>query len=481
MFLYRGAESMGIEYLSAFLKKEGHATDLIFDPGFDDTFYFSFPFLKQLNRWPYLIKRVKCFKPDILAVSSITNTYPYIRELIKKIKESYNCYTVIGGVHASIIPEYIIREGLFDAVCIGEGEEALIELVRYLKEGEKPTSLRNFYFIREGSIIKNSLRPLIKNLDTLPFPDKDLFYKYGAFSRSLMVSTSRGCLHSCTYCINEQWKKMYLNLGPGIRRQTPERTIEELKYFTNLYSIKTINFQDDILTIDKNWLERFGELYRRFINLPFQCNVHPRFVSSDIVKLLKEMGCASVCMGIQTAVQKKRKDILGRTETNEQIISAVNSLRKYCLPSYVEYIFGLPGETADDIKENIMFNHNLKPTNTATFVLYPFPGTALLNYCRNEKIISEKKLGLIYKGAGSVHYSSMIDLPNRLLSETAAAFFPGLTSLPPSLSMFIIHIFSNKRLRWLVKIINIILLPVNNYFQFKERADNYLKMFLYRK
>lgn len=476
MFLCRGVESMAIEYLSAFLKAEGHTTDLIFDVGIDDTGYFRAPFLKRLNRWPRLIERVGEFEPDVLAVSSVSNTYPYIRKLVKEIKKVYRCYTVIGGVHASAIPEHIIREGLFDAVCVGEGEEALVELLRYLKEGESPLSVKNFYFLKEGEVIKNPLRPLIENLDTLPFPDKGLFYRYGIFSKTLVVISSRGCPYSCTFCINDQWKRMYKGLGPYIRQYSPERMIGELKYFIKLYPIEKVDFEDDIFTMDKKWLRQFLELYIRFIKLPFQCNVHALFVSDEAARLLKEAGCVSVCMGVQTVVQNKRK-LLGRIETNEKVQSAVALLKKYHLPIYLEYIFGLPDETLEDVVENIEFNRKMQPASTSTCILYPFLGTSLLETCKRSKIISDKNLNRVFKGEGSYHYSSFIELPNKLISHTAAAFCPILTKLPQSLTIPLIRMFSRRYLQWLVTIIQLVFLPINNLFQFQKRLDNYFKMF----
>lgn len=476
MFVCRGAEYIGVEYLSACLKSEGHTTDLIFDPGFDDTFYFRAPFLKRLNRYPRLIQHVGEFKPDVLAVSSISNTYPYIRELVGEIKKRYRCYTIIGGAHASAIPEYIIREGLFDAVCVGEGEGALIELLHYLEEGESPLSLKNFYFLQGREVIKNPLRPLVEDLDTLPFPDKDLFYKYGAFSTTLAVLSGRGCPYSCNFCVNGQLKTMYQNLGSYIRRYSPERMLSELKYFIARYPVKRINFQDDIFTMNKRWLAQFCELYPGSINLPFQCNVHPRFVSDETAGLLKEAGCVSVCMGVQSAVQNKRKELLGRNETNEDIQTAVDLLKKYRLPVYLEYIFGLPDESLEDIVENITFNRKLQPTNTATFVLYPFPGTSLLQNCRKSKIISEENVNRVLKGEGSYHYGSLLQLPHKLISETAASLFPILAKLPQVLSIPLIRLFSCKYLRWLGEIAQLLLLPINNFFQFRERVGNYFRM-----
>lgn len=477
MFICRGAEYIGVEYLSACLKARGHLTELAFDPGFDDTFYFRAPFLKCLNRWPALIRRVNKFKPDVLAVSSVSNTYPYITKLIREIKETYHCYTVIGGVHASAVPEQLIQSGLFDAVCMGEGEEALTELLGYLEGGERPTTLKNFYFSNRGKFINNPLRPLIENLDSLPFPDKSIFYKYGAFSTTLALISGRGCPYSCAFCINEQWKRIYRNLGRFIRRYSPKRMLDEIQYFVKRYPVKRINFQDDIFTMGQQWLEQFCELYRRFINLPFQCNTHPLFVSEESARILAASGCASVCMGIQTAVEKKRREILNRAETNEQINDAVAVLKRHNLPVYLEYIFGLPQETLEDISENIIFNRSLKPNNTATFVLYPFPGTAILRSCQESKIINKHNLSRVINGEGSYHYDSLIGLPHKSASESAAALFPLFTRMPESLSVFLVRIFSYKYLQWLREIIHFLSLPFNNFFQFRERISNYYGMF----
>lgn len=481
MFVCRGAEYLGVEYLSSCLKSEGHTTDLVFDPGFDDSFYFRIPLLKRLNRWPNLIQRVKEFRPDVLAISSVSNTYPYICKLVEEIKQAYQCYTIIGGVHATAIPEYVIRQGLFDSVCIGEADEALVELLHYLEERADPRSLKNFCFPQGQEIIKNPLRPLIEDLDSLPFPDKDLFFKYGAFSTTLAVLSGRGCPYSCSFCVNDQWKRMYKKLGRYIRRYSPERLLSELKYFTSHYQIKSINFQDDIFTMNKQWLSQFCELYLRFINLPFQCNVHPMFVTDETAKLLKSSGCTSVCMGMQTAVQNKRMKLLNRIETNEQIQTAVSILKKNHLPIYIDHIFGLPDETLEDIKENFEFNRKSHPNNTATFLLYPFPATSILNSCQESKIINEKNLNRLFKGEGSYHYSSLLELPNKSISETAASLFPLLLKLPRALFIPLIRLFSCKYLQWLRSIVLLLFLPLHNPFQFRERISNYFRMLRRRK
>lgn len=477
MFLCRGAEYLGVEYLSACLKAEGHQTELCFDPGFDDTFFFRAEYLKRFNRWPKLVERVRSYAPDVLAVSSLTNTYPYVLALLREIKKAHQCYTVIGGIHATAIPDEVLREGLFDAVCVGEGEEALVELLGQLATGERPTAINNFYFVREGEIFRNPLNPLITNLDRLPFADKELFHRHGAFSATMTVLSGRGCPFSCSFCVNDHHRRLYRGLGCYVRQYSPERLIEELKYHLRSLPVSSLNFQDDILTSDSRWLMRFGELYGREIGLPFQCNVHPKFVDEEVVRVLKSSGCNSVCMGVQSAVPRVRREQMRRTESNEEIERAVDMFQKYRLPVCLEYIFGMPGESYAEIRENFVFNRRLRPANTSTFMLYPFPGTSVFDNLRSSGHLGEQAIARIYQGEGSYHGDSLLELSDRSLSDSAKELFPALTRLPLAPALVLFRILAGKYLGWLRAVISLLFLPFNNFFQFRERLGNYFRMY----
>lgn len=193
LFYYRGAESFGIEYISAVLKEAGHETELIFDPGFDDTFYFKSHLFDPLKIKEKLLAQAKRFSPDFIAFSSITNLYPYIKDMAYLLKKELKVPAIIGGIHATILPEYVLNEECFDMLCIGEGEYAMLELANRMQEGKDFSDIDNLWVKRDAKFIRNPERPLIQNLDTLPFADKDMFYKRGAFYKSIQFSASRGC------------------------------------------------------------------------------------------------------------------------------------------------------------------------------------------------------------------------------------------------------------------------------------------------
>ncbi|MDD5775125.1 MAG: radical SAM protein, partial [Candidatus Omnitrophica bacterium] len=291
----------------------------------------------------------------------------------------------------------------------------------------------------------------------------------------------RGCCYDCNFCVNPFWKDIYRNNGTFLRRYSPARVIDEIRCFVRQFSVKKINFHDDIFIMSSEWLREFTRLYRASIRLPFQCNIHTHCVNDETASLLLEAGCHSVCMGIQSVDEKKRTAILKRTETNDEIFRAVSLLKKYSLRVEAEYIFGLPGETWEDVKRIVSFNRALDPSYTATFMLYPFPGTEILENVRKDGLITEQAYEDVKKGAGSYHYISLLELPDRYMSYAAEVLLPVVTRLPVAAACFIIRFLSKKSLSGLVHALCFITLPFNNLFQFIERAEDYFTMAFMRR
>ena len=232
LFYYKEAEQIGIEYLSAVLKKAGHETDLIFDCGSSNKFGMvkSNIFAKTQNI-KSMVEKAKKFNPNLIAFSSETDIYPDVKRMGYILKKEFqNVLIVIGGRQATNLPDYVIKEKCFDILCRGEGEEAILELVDKLEKGKDITKIKNLWIKKNGKVYKNELRPLLQDLDKLPFPDRDLFYKYGVFRSQLMIMGSRGCPHACSYCNNSYYMQLYKGKGKYIRRRGVKNIINEIKY-----------------------------------------------------------------------------------------------------------------------------------------------------------------------------------------------------------------------------------------------------------
>jgi len=477
LFYYRGAESFGIESLSAVLKRAGHTTDLLFDPGLDNFFYFSFGIFRKLNVPRRLVEKAKRFSPDIIAFSAITNIYPYAREIAALLKSETNAFSLIGGIHATVLAETVLNETCFDTVCRGEGEDALLELANNLEQGKDITGIHNLWVRDENGVIhKNAVDPPMENLDELPFADKDLFYRNGAFWGSVSIMTARGCPYHCTYCVNSFYNMMYGGHGNRVRRRSVQNVIDELKVCKDKYRPRAVNFLDDTFTSSTEWLEDFAPVYATEVRLPFSCNVHPASVNGRNIKILKDAGCASISMGVQSGNSELRGRLMRRTGSNAQIIEAGRLIREAGIHLETEFIFGLPEETPEMMLESVALNRAIRPNDVSTFLFYPFPGTAMADYCVRKGLLDEDSLEKIHNGFGSYHSTILIRHEHHDFAMNLSWILPLCAKLPAAVCDYMIKTICNRKFGRLAGFIGFLGIPMSNTWTAKQRLMDILHM-----
>jgi len=410
LFFHRNAEWLGVEYLSSVLKKAGHDTELIFDPGAGDIEYKSRILERYFDVTEKMIKEIKLYGPDLIAFSCFTNLYPWVSKMVSLVKKETKVPIIVGGIHPTILPEFVIKNPNIDMICIGEGEGPLLELLDSMKKGEMDHSIKNIWFKRGGDIIRNSLRPLIQDLDSLPFPDKDLFRKYGCFSERLYVMTGRGCPYQCTYCFNSYYRKLLNRDGhPYVRRRSVGNVIEEIKFFKTKYNnIREIFFYDDVFTINEAWIRKFCEIYKTEIHLPFKILVHPKTIKQDTMKLLKDAGCIYVDIGIESGCEEVRHKLLKRNMSNEDIVNTAKILREVGIKFCTLNIVGFPTETPQQMWQTYELNKRIKPNGTIVSIFYPFPKTELADFCIERGFMAEDDYEKVCNGEGGYKEGSLI-------------------------------------------------------------------------
>ncbi len=350
IFVYSGFENLGIEYLSSVLKGAGHSTELVLDPKLFDDITISNKILKSIfNDFKHSIDEVIDSKPDIVAFSVLSDEYAWACSMAGEIKKRLKVPVVFGGAHPTSVPEEVIEEDFVDFVIVGEGEYAMLDLVEALENGRPVDGIQNLWSKNNGTVIKNDVRPLIQNLDSLPFPDKDLFFKkYPYCNTFYRILGSRGCVLNCSFCGNNYLQKLYKDKGPLYRKRNPHNIIEELSLAKQRFPLTSINFCDDVFTSDKEWLRELLPLYKQRINLPFSCCAHPAMIDEETVELLSNSGCREVEIGVETIDPYVRRNILYRYETNQQILKALDIINKYNILCPVYMIMCLPGHDVDD-------------------------------------------------------------------------------------------------------------------------------------
>jgi len=386
--------------MSAVLKRSGHTTRLLY--------------VESLME-EELRSTVKAGF-DLIAVSATTDQFELAGKVIKFLSRNFGIPVILGGVHATVAPDEAIQLDGMLGICIGEGEFPLLDLVTALEKKSDYLEIGNFWFKNGEEIVKNQVRPLINNLDELPFPDRELFdyqkivddnYDDGA---EFMVG--RGCPFLCSFCINKSLQDLYRGKGAYVRYRSVDNVIAEIRQVVANYSnIAKITFQDDILALNKKWLAEFSEKYAREIGIPFRCNLRADNVDDATLTLLKQANCAELWVGVETGSEKLRNSLLRKQLPTASIVAAFDLIRKYGIKSKAYNMLGLPGETCEDIEETIRLNKLIRPDLKNITIFRPYPGTELYEYCKEKNWISSRKVSGYWE-------ESILDQPSLSKEDT---------------------------------------------------------------
>jgi len=357
-------EYVGIVYMASLLKKHGHSCEVFIEGGEKD-----------------LIKSILKYNPDIIGFPCTTGSHQWGMSLAKKLKKKLNFVCVFGGPHPTFFPE-IINDPNVDIVSIGESEYAFLELVEALEKKEKITNIKNLWVKKNGKIYKNEVRPLIQDLDELPFPDRALYYKYSflADNETKTFISGRGCPYQCTFCFNHTYMNMYSGKGKYVRKRSVDNVIKEILSVKAKYRLKTLFFADDTFIIDKKWLKEFCMRYRKEVGLGFFCGARADLVDEETVKMLKYAGCYMVTIGIESGNEYIRNQVYKKGVSNEQIIKAGRLFKKYGIKTRSTNIFCAPDENISRVWETIKINIVAKINYPFSSLFQPYPKTKITEY-----------------------------------------------------------------------------------------------------
>jgi len=400
-FIYPGYENLGIECLSANLKKNGFEVKLFLDPIiFSESGFLNYkPLASVFSYQSRLLRAIIDYQPDLVCFSVITDNYHWACDWAEKIKNKLSVPIVFGGIHATSVPEKVITQPFVDYVCVGEGDIALVNLSRALKDKQDTTSISNIWAKGANGISRNEIADPIEDLDNLPFPDKDLFYcAYPIFKDGYLISTSRGCPFFCAYCCNNVYHSLYKNKGKFVRRRSTANVLAELELAKNKYKPKFIHFVDEVFNYDKNWVTDFLSKYKESIRLPFSCFVFPDLVDPGICKLLKQAGCFKVQMGVQVIDDRKRKEVLFRSSTKNEITQAIKYLKDSGIFVTCDNILGFPDESEEELVALCYFYHQNKPDHCENFWLRYYPKAAITDWALENNYIDKERAAAIESG-----------------------------------------------------------------------------------
>jgi anaerobic magnesium-protoporphyrin IX monomethyl ester cyclase len=367
----------GIGFLSAALRKNGHQAGL---------FYLS-------ELWPRekIIQATKDYAPGLVCLSGTSHQYRYIEQIAGWLKaEMPEVPVACGGVHAMLASDEVIRNPAIDIVCLGEGEAAIVELAQALDQGKDYYQIQNLWVKNKGEVVRNPLRPLQENLDALPFPDRELFNHQEILDRDgqrLSLLVGRGCPYGCTYCANQAKRDLFKGLGKYVRLRSVENLLSEIQLCAEKYQVRSLDFNDDIFTLNRSWMQEFFEKYPKRFSYPFRINVHAGTVDQETFERLASAGCEMVRIGVESGSERVRKKIMNRSIKEDEIVQSFAWAESAKIKTWSFNMVGLPGESAEDALDTYNLNRALFPDHMQVSVFNPYPGTKLFDLCKDQGLI----------------------------------------------------------------------------------------------
>lgn len=329
------------------------------------------------------LDKMSQFKPDIVGFYCTAEQFRFIKRIIEAIG-SHKVFTICGGPHITLHPQSLEEVTGLDAICIGEGEYPMLELVEALEKGKDSTKIKNIWVKKNNRVYKNPCRPFVANLDELPFEDRDLFNFQESIDHyglsQLRVLLSRGCPFNCTYCSNQRLRKA--QSGTYVRFRSVDNVVEEIKGLKERYNFSEICFDDEVFMFKKEFVDEFCVKYKREITLPFDFDLRVEFGSKELLGKLKKAGGRMAVFGIESGNEEVRRKILKRKMSNQQIIEALRNAKEVGLKTKVFNMVGLPEETKEKFEDTIRLNRMVNPDALTIYVFFPYPGTEAYDICK---------------------------------------------------------------------------------------------------
>jgi len=358
----------GLAYIAAVLEKDGHEVS-VFDTTVEDR-----SLDEELEK-----------APDLVGITANTATIEHAWEIAARVKKAIDTTVVLGGPHPTILPDESLSLPQIDIVVRGEGEETVIELCRKLEEGRDIAKVKGISLKKNGKIVHTPNRPLIKDLDKLPYPAYHLF-KFEKYSnaqplltgfkksaRSCFILTSRGCPYRCIYCSNAVFGRKW-------RARSPENVVREWGYLIENLNPGEIVVQDDVFNINKDRAVRICELLiREKLNtVPWIAvnGLRADLVDHELLEKMKEAGCYRVGFGIESGSQRIL-NIINKKLGLDQVRYAMKAAKEVGLETMGFFMIGNPGENEETMEATIKFALELDPDFAFFAMTTPFPGTEL--------------------------------------------------------------------------------------------------------
>jgi anaerobic magnesium-protoporphyrin IX monomethyl ester cyclase len=367
------APPLGIAYIAAVLEENGIDVEIIDAAALEMS-------------WETLETEIKRISPGLVAVTALTPTIDKAMQTAELAKKTCPQATVVmGGYHPTFNYQEMLEKDYVDIVVMGEGEYTMLDLVETLDGGG---DLKNVL----GIAYKDGVtppRPLIEDLDDLPFPARHLLPMdyYKILNMKLHTATmisGRGCPMQCSFCASAALH------GNKLRMRSPMNVVDEMEHLINDHDSGMIAFMDDTFTLKPSRVEEIcDEIKRRDIDVYWGCTARADTLSEKLLRKLSDSGCITMFLGVESADQQQL-DRVNKQLTIEKIRQAFKLSRENDIRTIASVVLGMPGDTKESIERTIKFVRELNPSYALFSLATPYPGTRFYQEAVQDNLIKVK-------------------------------------------------------------------------------------------
>lgn len=338
-------------------------------------------------------RRIRDFKPDLVGASCIfSSQFRNVVEIMRAAKRvDPEIFTITGGTHPTFLPESSMeRCPELDAIALGEGEFTLMEVVEASRNGGSLAGIKGLAWRGGESVTVNEPREPFHDLDSIPFPARDLFplEKYNEIAQPMGIVyerlpfmnmiTSRGCAHRCTFCSSTRfWGHCY-------RKRSAENVLAEMEHLYHDLGVREFKFFDDNLSSDiKRAKAIFGGMIERGIDVRWNTpnGIHVVSLDDELLDLMKRSGGYELTLAVESGDEDVLRDIIRKPTKLHHLRDAAKRIREKGFGSYGFFIIGFPGETKEQIRRTLDLSIELDLDRISCFIFNPLPGTPLFGEC----------------------------------------------------------------------------------------------------
>lgn len=398
VFVDTSVFNIGVSILSSILKRAGHTVNLVHCPFPKDyrKNYFEHP--DACFNYDAVCREIMKFSPDVVCFSLMSHNFVFYRQLSDVIKKTGSIPIIAGGVLPTIDAD-LVMTGSCDIAVIGEADNIICDVLANLNTPYLENIPNICYRTADGAVARTHRRYAPVDLDSLPHADFDLYPK----TKILYISTSRGCVMSCSYCSSGRiTQEVNGNAKKRVRKRTVEGVISEIEAALstaepNAYD--QIFFFDDFFVTTNSWVKAFAAAYRERVAMPFYCMAFPATLTRENCRCLADAGCKAVYMGFQTANNDYKKNVLGRREAAKEVAKAIDNARAYGIDYRLDQIIGLPGHLDSHIGESLQFFVENRVRHVGVFFLSYFPNAPITDYAYSAGVLNRHCFEAIQQNA----------------------------------------------------------------------------------